>query len=209
MTLMVSLVATTSLVAWFSVRQNRETGALGGKISAPKRVWLLFAVFVWFVLTPLVALCDQTPPFARTLLGVFAASMWVRGIVELYMLFISKNWKPPLGVAHDLMMLLLLGGGLIGGWASLTATPSLFGRWVAGFCVMLTFSLGLETVYAVLFHSAVQGRTTGDDGVWFAAAGEARFRTINRVTALFNLPLCAFLAAFLLVCFGLRLPPPL
>jgi hypothetical protein len=56
---------------------------------------------------------------------------------------------------------------------------------------------GLEIYYALAFHQAVEGRTTGDDGVWFATAHEARFRRINRVTALANVPLCAFVAALL------------
>jgi hypothetical protein len=57
---------------------------------------------------------------------------------------------------------------------------------------MLLFSLAVEVLYAGLFFRAVQGKTTGEDGVWFASAEEARFRRINRITAALNAPQVAF-----------------
>ena len=40
--------------AWFARRQNRGA-RMGGAISRAKQVWLVWAVYVWFVLTPLLA----------------------------------------------------------------------------------------------------------------------------------------------------------
>lgn len=64
-------------------------------------------------------------------------------------------------------------------------------------------SLCLETYYAVVFHHAVAGQTTGDEGVWFANAEEPRFARANRVTAWANGPLILFVLALM---FALSLP---
>ena len=43
----------------------------------------------------------------------------------------------------------------------------------------------------------MEGRTTGDEGIWFADEEQARFRRINRLTLAFNVPLYAGLAGLL------------
>ena len=70
--------------------------------------------------------------------------------------------------------------------------------WGRSLVVVLLVSMALETGYAMAFHRAVEGRTTGDDGVWFATADEPRFRRVNRVTAWANVALYAYLLALLL-----------
>ncbi|MBN8229901.1 hypothetical protein JYK02_20525 [Corallococcus macrosporus] len=199
--LAVALLVCAGAAVAFRHRQNGQ-GAQGGRISGPKLAWLLYAVFLWFLVCPLVALDAAVPVEARIVLGAFAVSMWLRGAAELYMLYVSRNWRPPYGVGHDLGCIALVGAGLAytgERWAGV-----LDGRdvWALALVGLVLVSLVVEVAYAALFHQAVEGRTTGEDGVWFADAEQARFRRINRLTLALNVPLYGALAVWLV--FGMR-----
>ncbi|NPC73251.1 hypothetical protein [Corallococcus exiguus] len=199
--LVVALLACASAAVVFRRRQNAQ-GGRGGRISGPKMAWLLYAVFLWFLVCPLVALDASVPLEARVVLGAFAVSMWLRGAAELYMLYVSRNWRPPYGVGHDLGCIALVGAGLVytgEKWAGV-----LDGRdvWSLALVGLVLVSLLVEVAYAALFHQAVEGRTTGEDGVWFADAEQARFRRINRLTLALNVPLYGALAVWLMMGMG-------
>lgn len=193
--LLVALAGLIALALRFYRRQKR--GALGGGISAPKMAWLGLAVYLWFLACPLVALDDHVTPQLRWVLGAFALSMWIRGIAELYMLYVSKNWRPPYGVAHDVLCLAIVAGGLLLFPGARPFGTSFEAVWQTGFVALIFFSLCVETVYALLFFDAVKGKTTGEEGVWFAAEDEARFRRINRLTFALNVPQYGVLLALL------------
>lgn len=181
----------------FGRRQNRAP-ALGGAISRAKQLWLIWAVYAWFVLAPLFALTPGLSSATQATLLVFAVSMWLRGGVELVMLYVTRNWRPPMGMAHDVFTAALLAVGL-GFILRQPPAPMVAAEaWGRSLVVVLLVSMALETGYAMAFHRAVEGRTTGDDGVWFATADEPRFRRVNRVTAWANVPLYAYLLALLL-----------
>ncbi|NRD67988.1 hypothetical protein HRD49_40285 [Corallococcus exiguus] len=197
----VALLACASAAVVFRRRQNAQ-GGRGGRISGPKMAWLLYAVFLWFLVCPLVALDASVPMEARVVLGAFAVSMWLRGAAELYMLYVSRNWRPPYGVGHDLGCIALVGAGLVytgEKWAGV-----LDGRdvWSLALVGLVLVSLLVEVAYAALFHQAVEGRTTGEDGVWFADAEQARFKRINRLTLALNVPLYGALAVWLMMGMG-------
>ena len=187
----VTLGITALIGLVFYVLQNRQR-SMGGAISAPKALWLTYAIYAWFIATPILALDAALDPTLALTLQVFAVSMWVRGLVELYMLYVSKNWIPPYGIAHDLLSLLFVGTGLVlslQGNLDWTSTVTLAS---VGWLSMLLLSLMCETYYALHFHEAVKGKTTGDEGVWFADQESQHFRFINRVTAIFNAPLVGY-----------------
>ncbi|RKH24712.1 hypothetical protein D7X75_31480, partial [Corallococcus sp. CA031C] len=110
--LVVFLLAVAGAAAFFRHRQNAR-GGRGGRISGPKLAWLLYAIFLWFLVCPVVAMDASVPFEARIVLGAFAVSMWLRGAAELYMLYVSRNWRPPYGVGHDLGCIALVGAGLV------------------------------------------------------------------------------------------------
>lgn len=191
------LVATISLI--FARRQNRAAG-LGGAISRPKQLWLAWTIYTWFVVAPTVAADPGLPrPLAWTL-GGFAGWMWFRGLAELFMLYVTKNWRPPYGISHDLSCIAwILGAGIYFG----PVTEGVAAQWVQALVLVMLASLCLETWYAWAFFRAVEGRTTGHDGVWFADPHDPRFRRINQVTTLANGPLDLFVGAFVVAVFFL------
>jgi hypothetical protein len=183
------------LAAWFGRQQNRRA-AIGGAISGPKITWLAYAIMLWFFVSPAVACDGGVHRHLRALLALFSVLMWLRGGVELLMMYRWKNWRPPYGITHDLLCLVVLVAGGIWARAAVGGEASPLDRRVLGLVALLTASLIVEVMYAALFFHAVAGRTTGEDGVWFASQEEARFRRINRITAALNLPLYAGLLGF-------------
>jgi hypothetical protein len=190
------------LGAVFWHRQNVRAG-LGGRISAPKLAWLFFAVFLWFLLCPLVAGDPGVHPRLRYVLGGFGAFMWARGLVELYMLYVTHNWRPPYGITHDVLCLVLVLGGTATHLVQREGPPSPLDTWTLCLLALVMVSLVVEVVYAALFFHAVEGLTVGEDGIWFADEAQARFGRINRLTLACNVPLYTALAALLAVALGL------
>ncbi len=190
---LVLAIAGLSLLALRFYRRQNGKSVKGGAISPPKMAWLFFTVYLWFLVCPLAAMDPSVPSGARWVLGAFALSMWIRGLAELHMLYVTHSWRPPYGVAHDVFCIALVVAGLLfvpGAWAGFT-TPRT--SWVSALWLLVLFSLCVETVYATLFFRAVKGKTIGEDGVWFAAENEARFRRINRLTFALNIPQYAVL----------------
>lgn len=186
--LLASLGACVVAALWFRSKQNR-VHAMGGKISNPKLLWLFFAIWFWLFECAVLAFEPALPLGYRIIFGVHAASMWLRGGVEMFMLYVTRNWRPPIGITHDvvcivtvLVLVLLLPLPIGTAWGLLA--PALV--------AMLLFSLGVEVLYAALFFQAVEGKTTGEKGIWFASEDEARFRRINRITTAFNVPQVLF-----------------
>jgi hypothetical protein len=182
----------------FRARQNRA-GTRGGRISTPKLVWLFFAIWFWLFECAALAFEPSLPAGFRVVFGVHALSMWLRGGVELFMLHVSKNWRPPLGIAHDVLCIVTV-LVLLAVFRPAAGAP--WGAWSWALVAMLLFSLGVEVLYAALFFRAVDGKTTGDEGTWFASEDEARFRRINRLTTAFNLPQLVFQLALLAAGFS-------
>ena len=197
--LTVALLALCALLAVRFHRQQNARGSRGGRISGPKAAWLFYAVFLWFFVCPLVALDAGVHPALRTVLGLFAASMWLRGLAELYMLYVSKNWRPPYGVGHDVLCLVLVLGSLVLQREHLRGPLAPVDAWGLALVGLVLVTLGVEVVYASLFFHAVEGATTGEDGIWFADEEQARFQRINRLTLACNVPLYGALAALLAV----------
>lgn len=196
--LLTGLVGIVLFGLFFARRQNEKRG-LGGRISKPKLVWLLYAVYFWFVVCPLLALDPALTRPLRVILGAFAASMWLRGLAEMFMLYVTKSWRPPYGVGHDVFSMVLIVLGLLLFRAHWEVLRDPLQIWIFALVLVLLASLALETFYAAAFFRAVEGRTTGEDGLWFADDADPRFRRINLITAAANVPFCAFLLIVLFV----------
>jgi len=184
-------------------RRQQQPQRLGGRISLAKLAWLAYTVFVWFVLCPFLATAGRVGQPWRVILGSFAVCMWGRGIIELYMLYIRKNWRPSWGIAHDLLSLFLVVGLCLRYRTEIRTLQHPGEQWVLGLTGCVLLSLALEAFYASVFQYVAAGRTMGEQALWFVSKDEARLAWINRITAVCNVPLYGFLLAFLSVCLGL------
>ncbi|MEZ4247267.1 MAG: hypothetical protein R3B99_03395 [Polyangiales bacterium] len=153
----------------FYLRQNRAR-ALGGKISRAKAAWLTFAVLFWLGVCPLLAFEPSLPLRWRVVLGVFGAQFWLRGLVELWMLYVTKSWRPPHGIAHDLFSLILVVTIAVGFGPVMLDAPNLVGL---GATTLVVLSLMAETYYAWVFFGLVEGKTTGDTACGSPTKGPA------------------------------------
>lgn len=201
--LILVLLALAALLGFLFWRKQNVQRSRGGRISPPKLAWLFYAIFLWFLLCPLVALDAAVEPHLRLVLGGFGTLMWVRGVAELYMLYVSHNWKPPYGIGHDVLCIVFLLGGLSWYQFHRTGPLSRLDAWALSLVSLVLVSLFVEVMYATLFFQAVEGHTTGEDGIWFADEEQARFRRINRITFACNVPLYAGLASLLAMALGL------
>lgn len=175
----------------FRAKQNAGHGARGGKISNPKVLWLFFAIWFWFVECAVLAFEPSLPSSYRLIVGAHALSMWLRGAAEMFMLHVTKNWRPPIGIGHDAICIATIIGIAVWSGSELT-TVGAWSWWAPALVLMLVFSLVVELLYAALFFKAVEGKTTGDDGIWFADAESERFKRINRITFACNTPQVLF-----------------
>src|SRR6266571_135166 len=106
-------VLVTAALGLLVHRHQNAAGAMGGRISPPKLAWLLYTVFVWGLLCPILAFEPSVRRPFRALAGLFAALMVARFAVEIPMLYLWKGWRPPYGMAHDLVCVLALVSGLV------------------------------------------------------------------------------------------------
>lgn len=200
---MLAVVAAGAVaMALFGVRfyRRQKGGALGGAMSRPKAYWLSFAIWFWFILCPAVGFDGAlSPPLSRALVA-FGVSMWLRGAVEMVMLYVTRNWVPPIGIAHDVLCFLLVGGVVGAGADQLRVEAGPLELWGLLLVASVLVSLVVEVHHAWSFYAAVRdtrARTTGDDGIWFADEQQEHFRQINRNTLVWNVILTAATAAFI------------
>ena len=91
----------------------QNTGVMpGGQVAPVKVAWLAYAILIWYLL-PVLLLCDaRISATVRIAVSVLLVSMLSRGFVELYMMYVTTNWHPWMGIAHNLftfsLMLLIL-----------------------------------------------------------------------------------------------------
>jgi hypothetical protein len=152
---------------------------LGGDIALSKSLWLSLAVVLWFFVAPLLAFEPALPRNLRVTFLAFSVSMWLRGPLELYLLYGPKIWSPKMGIAHDLITLLLVVG------LSLLLRRGSTGRQnlsVQRFGVLALTLLGasllIEVHHAWRFFEIVQHQTQGEHAIWFASEADPRFQSI-------------------------------
>ncbi|MGH9719069.1 MAG: hypothetical protein ACRD8O_02570 [Bryobacteraceae bacterium] len=106
--LFLAAIGTLTLAALvFYAIQSRGV-SLGGPISIPKLFWLCYALLFWFVLPPLIAADNRLDPNLRRMYQIFFANMALRGIIELWMMYVATNWHPYYGIAQDLFSIALI-----------------------------------------------------------------------------------------------------
>jgi hypothetical protein len=166
----------TAAVFAFARKQNRGD-RVGGPISLPKTLWLNYTLISWFIVPAALLRRDDLSPGARAALQAHLMSFVARGSAEMWLLYRTHSWRVAYGVGHDALDLALITAALRlrgrGGVADGIARRHLDA---------IRATLLFEMAFASLFHLAIDGRTKGEDGIYFAS-DEPQFRRINALTA--------------------------
>jgi hypothetical protein len=192
---MKSFLIFTFLLVLFSLYMDRKqnTGKkMGGAISPAKSFWLFYCIYTWFLLLPFVLYQGFIPAPLSTVWTAFTGWMIFRGIAELFMMFVTKNWIPPLGIAHNLSCVAWLGTASIYHREAISELPII----VIVFHLSLILSLLMETYYAIQFYKIVGQKTKGEEAVWYANKDDPQFQKVVKITAIFNIPLYLSLIIF-------------
>lgn len=162
--------------------QHQKNPRKGGSLAPSKRFWLFYTLFTWFIFIPLSLYeAKVSPPYILSF-RLLTISMWIRGGIELIMMYLTKNWTPPLGIAHNLLTFTLF-VSCLSQYEQIRPDIELF------FFVTVGISLLLETYYAIAFYKVVKEKTKGDEAIWFVNKENPQFKTILLFTHFFNYPL--------------------
>lgn len=93
--------------AGFYYFQNHAHG-LGGSIALPKVLWLGYALWFWYFLPLLIVSDRRISSQLRQVYWVFWLNMFLRAVIELWMMYFGHNWHPYYGIGHDLFSALLI-----------------------------------------------------------------------------------------------------
>jgi hypothetical protein len=91
----------TLLALFYRKKQSSNNPWTGGPISWPKAFWLSYTIQTWFFLPFFFLIPYEVPSFLKTIIIFHLISWWVRGILELFMIYKWLNWSPRYGISHD------------------------------------------------------------------------------------------------------------
>lgn len=172
----VALLIVSALV--FYVFQNRYA-PVGGSIAPSKLAWLAFAILFWIVLPAFLALDRRVPDALRQAFAVLFVLMAARGVVELWMLYVTLGWSPWYGIAHDVVCVAAIAVCAIRAQRrGAYARPP--GGWV-GVHLAVTAAMFLPEIYFA-HYMVTNFATTGEGAIYFVP-GDPRHRTVLQVTA--------------------------
>lgn len=182
-----SLVAVPCFIAIIAAifyRKQNQGKWVGGAISVPKAMWLAYTIGAWFILPFAFLAFADLPAVFRAVLIFHLASWWIRGPLELIMIYKWLNWSPRYGIGHDLFHILGISTILIlmpsGSGAFLGDGVDAAQRLLTAVYIgVILFSTVAEITFAALFFKT---REKGDDLTYFAS-DDPRWRFINRLTA--------------------------
>lgn len=178
----------------FHVLQNR-LALTGGGIAWPKSMWLGCAILFWFVLPALLASDARLPAIWRAPFVCLLALMGLRGVVELWMLYVSHNWSPFYGIAHDVGCLVALWGLAC---RAVVGAGSSWQRGLPRTALVHAIATGLLFIPEIYFAWYMQAnfRTSGEDPLYFVPDDAAHARVLS-LTAAADAAAVLYLPAFL------------
>jgi len=162
----------------FFWRRQNVGQTVGGAISFPKALWLSYTVTAWFFLPFVFLPHPELTREPRLLLALHLLSWWIRGPIELLMIYRWFNWSPRYGIAHDILHAAMLATGLVLFKHALFLHP--VNQLAALFLTVTLLATLAETFFAWLFLS-IRGHE--DHKVYFAN-NDPKWRINNRVTAM-------------------------
>ncbi len=177
-------------------RQN-NTKQLGGPISPAKAIWLIFAIFQYYVMSAFLFLGYSENVF-KHILGLVLLLFVIRGIFQCLWMFLFKKWKPYMGILFNMFAFVYIFKKIVdtvvfGPLLSMSTTEYV----IYLYLTMFLFMLILDSYYAWKFSKIVGNSTTGNNAIWYASADNKAFKKINQTTAFFNVSLLAWFIVIL------------
>ena len=172
-------------------KKRQSNNKIGGEIAYSKSFWLGYTLINWFFLP--IILTTSSYAFSSNLLfilSILTFSMWIRGIIELFMLFRFKNWNPIYGITHSFFTFIIC---LIAFVNNFELKPFEY-----VYVISLLASLLFETYYAYFFYKNVGLKTQGEKGIWYANSKDPIFKKNLRITFVGNILCYSCLFYFLI-----------
>ncbi len=174
-----------SIGLFFKRRQNKGV-TVGGNISTPKALWLSYTVGSWFFL-PILFLFWPIDQGVKYVIIFHLSSFWIRGVLELFMIYKWYNWSPIHGISHDLFHFFGVAILFKYFWPMEVNRPTLM---TMIYIYSILISVGFETVFAIFFLK-IRGKEKHK--IYFAD-NSAQWKFVNYLT---------YFAV--LICYGLLL----
>lgn len=188
------VVTMTMATAVFHVLQNRMA-LTGGGVAWSKSAWLGCAILFWFVLPALLVSDSRLPAAWRMPFSLLLFLMGLRGVIELWMLYVAHNWSPLYGIAHDAVCLAAL-WGLAFRAAAGTASMQRAGLpWTVCIHAIATGLLFIPEMYFAWYMQA-NFSTKGDHPVYFVP-DDAAHAHVLALTAAVDAATVLYLPGFL------------
>lgn len=157
----IALLVLSVTVGIFAAVQN--SGAMvGGRISAPKIAWLNLALYLFVVMPVILGWYAHVDAATSRLYRIVFWSFLIRGVIEFYMLYVSRSWRCGYGISHDLFTAVLV---------------VVFWQSAGGLTILLLATLVIEARMAKIFRAQADPAT----GIYFAD-NSAHFAAVNRFT---------------------------
>lgn len=154
LTLAISLLLLASVALFWL----QHTGRLsGGAIAPSKLAWLTTVLVYWYIL-PVYWLRISTQPNVQLACQLFLLSMSLRAVIELYMMYISKNWLHIYGIGHDIFSVAIC--------VIFSISLVSIHRTIALYFLFCSFLFAVETLFALYLRSV----SKGDGSVFFLEA---------------------------------------
>lgn len=142
----------------------------------PKAVWLACALLGFFVFPFTLWQNGRLSPGVRRVFGAVFVSFAVRGVVELVVLYLTRDWRCIYGISHDAFTALL---ALALAVRARPATPQ--DRRALRFVPILLTMLAVEAYFAWRFSRIASPA----QGIYFAA-NAPEFQSLNDLTVIAN-----------------------
>jgi hypothetical protein len=175
----VAAIALASIA--FHLLQNRMA-LTGGGIAWPKSLWLGCTILFWFALPALLTSDARLATAWRMPFAVLLILMGLRGVIELWMLYVSHNWSPFYGIAHDVVCLAALWGLAL---RAAAGTPRLWQAGLQRTAFVHAMATGLLFIPEIYFAWYMQAnfRTQGEHPLYFVPDDAAHARVLALTAA--------------------------
>lgn len=161
-------------------RQNSKKAWTGGPISRPKAHWLAFTIINWFIIPFAYFFHTEFPKELHWFFVFHLASWWIRGPLELFMIYRWFNWSPVYGISHDVFHVLGCSSLLLAfaNWETWSATHFSLAAYL--FCFLILLTTTFEISFAALFLQT-RSQQEETENIYFAS-DDPKWIFINRLT---------------------------